>query len=1219
MPRSCVVLALLTALVAPHVHAASGGPDSFGYTWRDGGDGCDTTIPAFGPGAVTLPGVTTMQGPFSLGFTGTYYGSPVTQAWLSPSGYLTFSNQAQLAGPQPIPDPTNPDNLVAVYWALINTGTVSYESTPAFFHARWQATVPFGSIDCHLFVYPDGRLRMAWASVPANRPGSVGYENSNGGQGRLFYNGNVIEPGYPGPSNGSSLCILPPPNLDCTTPVVLTCGATRALTLPATATTPATNYDCSGNAYPGNEQVIRLDVTEPSEVILALSNPALDLIALESPPQCSEYTCLTQADDVLAYPVLYTGSYWFAVDKTSPGGGDAYTVNVTCDPISVPLACGASTSGDTTRGRTLLDAHPACRPGDYSGAESYYRVTHAGGNLLATLTGPPAQDVFILDANDSTTCYAAGDTAAAAFGLPAGDYLVVVDGPPGSEAPFVLDVDCGTQLSCASMEPVVLTCGSSVAGDTAGGASNVRVNACGEDVYPGPERVHAVDVPAGTTHLTIELVTTDDLAVFVLGSCDEGDCEGGGRRFACTPDPVAGRHFVVVDSAMPAGGSYTLRVTCETGSSFDRWLTCTNPRTAGQAPGCGITNPDGTTASTTAARMWSFDDGAFCVTNPGHKWYQTYQQTCAAGACEDCRFAMYVVAECGTSMNIPLCDNETGDIQIWDVFSDRYVDLAATSQSAGCAGGPWSASGTRIQWQDCAGSNCFWNTVITSVSFRGNPTLCGVYRLEFTNWGGFVWDLFANCSGLNEPGFMIYDNLCDAMEAFAPKPELSIVNPVMTGTCPNYTLAFDLHNTGCVTAADFCVRAWEEAVGGDVEHTDPALLCGLTLGPGEVRSFSVPMNLTAATSQALRLEVDPDDDVLECSEAATGSVVACGAEQGARVFRVPICGGCVSTPSGTRQPSKACIGDSARFDSAGSTVEPCVQGIQQAWTTAPSPPPPAATCALPDELDCWSGTNAQLVVPNLTPAPGERFVTIYLWTRCTEDTTCVNAVPYPLTVNVHRPPELGLTDASDLDPCQTALVLSWEPATFHHDPALGPGTYNVHRVVSTGNLAADCLAASNPANLIASDISATAFMDDTTLPNESYVYVIQAEDREPANPCLPAGPVRSGATAVACIALVAGAPALDEVDVLAPDPGVGNSLRATSGDEQGVAFRWADVRAIPGRDFFRVVRADGNPQGPFRLIADTLSTPFYDDRDAPGALYFYKIGMHDSCGNVAQP
>ena len=80
-------------------------------------------------------------------------------------------------------------------------------------------------------------------------------------------------------------------------------------------------------------------------------------------------------------------------------------------------------------------------------------------------------------------------------------------------------------------------------------------------------------------------------------------------------------------------------------------------------------------------------------------------------------------------------------------------------------------------------------------------------RVEFINWGGYLWDLFANCVGYNvDPplpdmlqGFEIYDNFDDAQCNLKLRPEISVSECTVSGTCPDFTVSFNVMNTGCIT------------------------------------------------------------------------------------------------------------------------------------------------------------------------------------------------------------------------------------------------------------------------------------------------------------------------------------------------------------------------------------------------------------------------------------
>jgi hypothetical protein len=225
---------------------------------------------------------------------------------------------------------------------------------------------------------------------------------------------------------------------------------------------------------------------------------------------------------------------------------------------------------------------------------------------------------------------------------------------------------------------------------------------------------------------------------------------------------------------------------------------------------------------------------------------------------------MYVVAECGTRMTIPLYDVETADIQIKDCANDRYVDLEADSEFG------WSAGpATNINWQDCTGSDPRWNNVTTTVYFYGSPNVCGVYRVEFRDWGGNIWSLFANCTGTNDPGFYIYDNYPEASTSFRLLPELSISDIGVTGVCPDFQVSFSVTNTGCVeTDAPVCIKS--DLPGGPWNSVIP------NISPGETKSTT--MNITVGAcpmgDHQIIAGVDCNDVIPECSEVG-GSAVAC--------------------------------------------------------------------------------------------------------------------------------------------------------------------------------------------------------------------------------------------------------------------------------------------------------------------------------------------------------
>jgi len=641
-----------------------------------------------------------------------------------------------------------------------------------------------------------------------------------------------------------------------------------------------------------------------------------------------------------------------------------------------------------------------------------------------------------------------------------------------------------------------------------------------------------------------------------------------------------------VDSPTDLGGNYDMDVTCIPRDLFQRWSVCEDPRA-------------NTTLADTVSDRWQFDDKYYCVEDPRHRNNDGFGHN-------GCAFAMYAVVECGQEMHLPLWDVEAGRLRIYDVLKNEYVTLYGETPL-------WSQTGTELEWADSGcgdadpGNDGFdprFNEQVNDIHFYGGPNqtepVCGVFRMEFFEWGGFVWDLFSNCSGgdynpAREVHFDIYDNICDALDAYEPKAELSIVDPTDDGLCPDVTIDFDMTNTGCTGAEDFVISIFEETPSGDVlVETVPVSY----VEAGETIHYRRTINLQSG-SHDVRIEVDANNDIRECSEAeAVGDATACRPQQGLHTFRFAVCE-CSPRPVATASPTRVCRGGTSQLSAAGSDIPTCMSGVlEYNWTTTPVQPGPADPG--------WTTMQTRNV------GPLDVDTTWYLWVRCQENPACLNTDGVPVTVTTHWPPDMGTVTVADPDVCEATLQVDWADAVFYHDPGNGPGIYNIYRIVYTGDLAQDCTdAVTNPP--IITGLTGNTFVDITTSPNETYVYVVEAEDADPLNPCSPSGPVRAGAVGRTCIL----GPVWDETDRTPPGTDVGNTLMAYNGDQDSISFAWVDPRA-PGemRERFRVFRSQVST-GPFAIIGDMIDIDSFTDLNAPAILYFYDVRTVDTCANVA--
>jgi hypothetical protein len=111
------------AMVPDHavVPLASGGPDSFGYTWNDSETlswidatgGTDTGL--------TGDGADNSTGPITLPFSFKYYENTYSQVYIAASGYLGFTNYYYWPDQQdPMPSIDQPNNVIAPFWTVTN-------------------------------------------------------------------------------------------------------------------------------------------------------------------------------------------------------------------------------------------------------------------------------------------------------------------------------------------------------------------------------------------------------------------------------------------------------------------------------------------------------------------------------------------------------------------------------------------------------------------------------------------------------------------------------------------------------------------------------------------------------------------------------------------------------------------------------------------------------------------------------------------------------------------------------------------------------------------------------------------------------------------------------------------------------------------------------------------------------------------------------------------
>lgn len=168
-----VALFALGSLLTVNVQAqTSGGPDTYGYTWRDSNDpngpAVNWTDITTAPGAVQVTGLAddNIRGPFPVGFSFHYYWYDVTTFRVGSNGYVGFSN-TPVAHPFPlIPTPTGIQNYLAIMASDLTFTDPAGASIPSASCWYWTNAA-------------NDTLIVSYIDVPFWDPATPGYVGAN--------------------------------------------------------------------------------------------------------------------------------------------------------------------------------------------------------------------------------------------------------------------------------------------------------------------------------------------------------------------------------------------------------------------------------------------------------------------------------------------------------------------------------------------------------------------------------------------------------------------------------------------------------------------------------------------------------------------------------------------------------------------------------------------------------------------------------------------------------------------------------------------------------------------------------------------------------------------------------------------------------------------------------------------------------------------------------
>ncbi len=188
--------------------AGAGGPDEYGYVWIDshhtGGpqfdwfeiSGVGTRLP------LSDESIAEVNLPFSFPF----YGDLKTKVRICSNGYLTFGAASSKWTNTPIPDPSDPNDLIAVFWDDLDPGTAGnvyyyHDQEAGRFIVEYQEVAEWWeesvSYTFQAILYPNGTIVFQYLEMIGNlTSATVGIENTTGTDGlQVVYNAPYIEDG----------------------------------------------------------------------------------------------------------------------------------------------------------------------------------------------------------------------------------------------------------------------------------------------------------------------------------------------------------------------------------------------------------------------------------------------------------------------------------------------------------------------------------------------------------------------------------------------------------------------------------------------------------------------------------------------------------------------------------------------------------------------------------------------------------------------------------------------------------------------------------------------------------------------------------------------------------------------------------------------------------------------------------------------------------------
>ncbi|HET9325731.1 MAG TPA: S8 family serine peptidase, partial [Candidatus Eisenbacteria bacterium] len=249
------------------VIASTGGPDRFGYEWKDSHSPGGPTFNWVEISSIGTPvpiwGDDWNSGPVPIGFSFPYYGNTFSNLRICSNGFISFTNDGAPFSHQPLPTPFAPENMLAAFWADLWTdpGSVYYYNDGSRMIVEYRNVRYLGGstpFTFEILIYPNGRIVYQYLDMGGTQSiATIGFQNA------VRDDGLTISFNAPYAQNQLAVAIASRPDWLSVLPVSGTIHAGEHLDL-------AVNVDAAGLEGGDYQNLIAINSNDPDESLVSV-------------------------------------------------------------------------------------------------------------------------------------------------------------------------------------------------------------------------------------------------------------------------------------------------------------------------------------------------------------------------------------------------------------------------------------------------------------------------------------------------------------------------------------------------------------------------------------------------------------------------------------------------------------------------------------------------------------------------------------------------------------------------------------------------------------------------------------------------------------------------------------------------------------------------------------------------------------------------------------